>query len=74
MNPGNLVLLQAFNDLVKKATGGLLLKDIVPKKADGTNVYGEESLLMCEGGRERWREREGWRGSEGEGEREGTNV
>ena len=40
------MLLQAFNDLVKKATGGLLLKDIVPKKADGTNVYGEESLLI----------------------------
>jgi len=31
---------KAFNDLVKKATGGLLLKDIVPQKADGTNVYG----------------------------------
>jgi hypothetical protein len=31
---------QAFNDLVKKATGGLLLQHIVPKKADGSNLYG----------------------------------
>ena len=40
LNQQGASLLQAFNDLVKKATGGLLLKDIVPQKADGTNQFG----------------------------------
>ena len=30
---------KAFNDLVKKATGGLLLQDMVQRKADGTNAF-----------------------------------
>ena len=31
---------RAFNDLVKRATGGLLLEHIVPKKPDGSNLHG----------------------------------
>ena len=45
LNQESASLLQAFNDLVKKATGGLLLKDIVPQKADGTNQFGTARVV-----------------------------